>query len=221
VRTGLAENDSEGRRGTAPLEEPQALLKSRSIRSDADKFADSLHYACLPEYHMASTTIRDRCRTLRYRRLPVRQRVCVRLRRPSFQGTQRDAVPIFLGCLGTSHLTGIGYSGNERAGRLRPNLYFIGGQWVAREARIAAGLTARNRYFFSKWNDLTKRSSLRHKAYKRFFARLAQARAHFDTKERALPRSLATSTGVVMADPDRFKQINDAYGHDAALLWPT
>ena len=79
-------------------------------------------------------------------------------------------------------------------GRLRPNLYFIGGQWVAREARIAAGLTARNRYFFSKWNDLTKRSSLRHKAYKRFFARLAQARAHFDTKERALPRSLATST---------------------------
>jgi hypothetical protein len=31
---------------------------------------------------------------------------------------------------------------------LRPNLYFIGGHWVAREARIAASLTTRNRYFF-------------------------------------------------------------------------
>jgi hypothetical protein len=44
-------------------------------RIDAGKIADFLRCDFLPECHMASTAIRDRRRTLRYRHLLVRQRV--------------------------------------------------------------------------------------------------------------------------------------------------
>ena len=45
------------------------------ISVDANKIADCLRCDFLPECHMASTEIRDRRRTLRYRQLLVRQMV--------------------------------------------------------------------------------------------------------------------------------------------------
>src|ERR1700733_14401648 len=50
-----------------------ALAKKKNDRIDAGKIADCLRCDFLPECHMASTEIRDRRRTLRYRHLVVRQ----------------------------------------------------------------------------------------------------------------------------------------------------
>jgi hypothetical protein len=47
----------------------------RQDRIDAGKIADCLRFDFLPECHMASTEIRDRRRTLRYRGLLVKQMV--------------------------------------------------------------------------------------------------------------------------------------------------
>jgi transposase len=52
-----------------------AAAKKKNDRIDADKIADCLRCDFLPECHMASTEIRDRRRTLRYRHLLVRQMV--------------------------------------------------------------------------------------------------------------------------------------------------
>jgi transposase len=52
-----------------------AVAKKKNDRIDAGKIADCLRCDFLPECHMASTAIRDRRRTLRYRHLLVRQRV--------------------------------------------------------------------------------------------------------------------------------------------------
>ena len=52
-----------------------AAAKKRNDRIDAGKIADGLRCDFLPECHMATTEIRDRRRTLRYRHLLVRQRV--------------------------------------------------------------------------------------------------------------------------------------------------
>src|SRR6202158_4915680 len=52
-----------------------ALAKKKNDRIDAGKIADCLRCDFLPECHMASTQIRDRRRTLRYRHLLVRQMV--------------------------------------------------------------------------------------------------------------------------------------------------
>src|SRR5258708_24086561 len=46
-----------------------AAAKKKNDRIDAGKIADCLRCDFLPECHMASTEIRDRRRTLRYRRL--------------------------------------------------------------------------------------------------------------------------------------------------------
>ena len=51
------------------------LAKKKNDRIDAGKIADCLRCDFLPECHMASTEIRDRRRTLRYRHLLVRQMV--------------------------------------------------------------------------------------------------------------------------------------------------
>ena len=50
-----------------------AASKKKNDRIDASKIADCLRCDFLPECHMASTEIRDRRRTLRYRHLVVRQ----------------------------------------------------------------------------------------------------------------------------------------------------
>ena len=50
-----------------------AAAKKKNDRIDAGKIADCLRYDFLPECHMASTAIRNRRRTLRYRPLLVRQ----------------------------------------------------------------------------------------------------------------------------------------------------
>jgi transposase len=50
-----------------------AMAKKKNDRIDANKIADCLRCDFLPECHMASTEIRDRRRTLRYRHLLVRQ----------------------------------------------------------------------------------------------------------------------------------------------------
>ena len=50
-----------------------AASKKKNDRIDAGKIADCLRCDFLPECHMASTEIRDRRRTLRYRNLVVRQ----------------------------------------------------------------------------------------------------------------------------------------------------
>jgi transposase len=50
-----------------------AASKKKNDRIDAGKIADCLRCDFLPECHMASTEIRDRRRTLRYRQLVVRQ----------------------------------------------------------------------------------------------------------------------------------------------------
>src|SRR5882672_520418 len=52
-----------------------ALAKKKNDRIDAGKIADSLRCDFLPECHMASTAIRERRQTLRYRNLLVRQAV--------------------------------------------------------------------------------------------------------------------------------------------------
>jgi len=50
-----------------------AASKKKNDRIDAGKIADCLRCDFLPECHMASTEIRDRRRTLRYRQLVIRQ----------------------------------------------------------------------------------------------------------------------------------------------------
>src|SRR6266542_3917735 len=50
-----------------------AAAKKKNDKVDASKIADCLRCDFLPECHMASTEIRDRRRTLRYRCLLVRQ----------------------------------------------------------------------------------------------------------------------------------------------------
>src|SRR5438128_216455 len=52
-----------------------AAAKKKNDRIDAGKIAECLRCDFLPECHMASTAIRDRRRTLRYRHLLVRQMV--------------------------------------------------------------------------------------------------------------------------------------------------
>src|SRR5579862_6657579 len=52
-----------------------AAAKKKNDKIDASKIADCLRCDFLPECHMASTEIRDRRRTLRYRNLLVRQTV--------------------------------------------------------------------------------------------------------------------------------------------------
>src|SRR6266699_1373874 len=52
-----------------------AAAKKKNDKVDAGKIADCLRCDFLPECHMASTEIRDRRRTLRYRHLLVRQMV--------------------------------------------------------------------------------------------------------------------------------------------------
>src|SRR3989454_8205450 len=52
-----------------------AAAKKKKDGIDAGKIADCLRCDFLPECHMASTAIRDRRRTLRYRHLLVRQMV--------------------------------------------------------------------------------------------------------------------------------------------------
>jgi transposase len=52
-----------------------AAAKKKNDRIDASKIADCLRCDFLPECHMASTEIRDRRRTLRYRHLVLRQMV--------------------------------------------------------------------------------------------------------------------------------------------------
>src|SRR5947209_13970263 len=52
-----------------------AAAKKRNDRIDAGKIADCLRCDFLPECHMASTEIRDRRRTLRYRSLVIKQMV--------------------------------------------------------------------------------------------------------------------------------------------------
>src|SRR6201986_2215333 len=52
-----------------------AAAKKKNDRIDAGKIADCLRCGFLPECHMASTEIRDRRRTLRYRSLVVKQMV--------------------------------------------------------------------------------------------------------------------------------------------------
>src|SRR6201981_3778522 len=52
-----------------------AAAKRKNDRTDASKIADCLRCDFLPECHMASTEIRDRRRTLRYRELLVKQMV--------------------------------------------------------------------------------------------------------------------------------------------------
>ena len=52
-----------------------AAAKKKNDRIDASKIADCVRCDFLPECHMASTEIRDRRRTLRYRNLVIRQMV--------------------------------------------------------------------------------------------------------------------------------------------------
>jgi transposase len=52
-----------------------AVAKKKNDRIDAKKIADCLRCDFLPECYMASTEIRERRRTLRYRNLLVRQAV--------------------------------------------------------------------------------------------------------------------------------------------------
>ena len=55
-----------------------AAAKKKSDRVDASKICDCLRCDFLPECHMVSTEIRERRRTLRYRKLLVRQNVQLR-----------------------------------------------------------------------------------------------------------------------------------------------
>src|ERR1700683_3341976 len=57
-----------------------AVAKKKNDRIDASKICDCLRCDFLPESHMASTAIRERRRTLRYRNLLVRQMVQMKIK---------------------------------------------------------------------------------------------------------------------------------------------
>jgi transposase len=57
-----------------------AAAKRKNDRIDANKICDCLRCDFLPECHMASTAIRERQRTLRYRNLLVRQMVQMKIK---------------------------------------------------------------------------------------------------------------------------------------------
>jgi transposase len=57
-----------------------AAAKKKNDRIDANKICDCLRCDFLPEYYMASTAIRERRRTLRYRNLLVRQMVQMKIK---------------------------------------------------------------------------------------------------------------------------------------------
>jgi len=57
-----------------------ALAKKKNDRIDANKICDCLRCDFLPECYMASTAIRERRRTLRYRNLLVRQMVQMKIK---------------------------------------------------------------------------------------------------------------------------------------------
>jgi transposase len=57
-----------------------AAAKKKNDRIDASKICDCLRCDFLPESHMASTAIRERRRTLRYRNLLVRQMVKMKIK---------------------------------------------------------------------------------------------------------------------------------------------
>jgi hypothetical protein len=57
-----------------------AAAKKKNDKIDARKIADCLRCDFVPECHMASTQIRDRRRTLRYRNLVIRQTVQIKNR---------------------------------------------------------------------------------------------------------------------------------------------
>ena len=58
----------------------RAIAKKKNDRIDASKICDCLRCDFLPESHMASTAIRERRRTLRYRNLLVRQMVQMKIK---------------------------------------------------------------------------------------------------------------------------------------------
>src|SRR5271169_6638634 len=57
-----------------------AAAKKKNDRIDASKICDCLRCDFLPECHMVSTEIRERRRTLRYRKLLVRQNVQLKIK---------------------------------------------------------------------------------------------------------------------------------------------
>ena len=57
-----------------------AAAKKKNDRIDASKICDCLRCDFLPESYMASTAIRERRRTLRYRNLLVRQMVQMKIK---------------------------------------------------------------------------------------------------------------------------------------------
>src|ERR1700723_2926489 len=57
-----------------------AVAKKKNDRIDASKICDCLRCDFLPESYIASTAIRERRRTLRYRNLLVRQMVQMRIK---------------------------------------------------------------------------------------------------------------------------------------------
>jgi transposase len=57
-----------------------AAAKKKNDKIDARKIADCLRCDFLPECHMASTEIRDRCRKLRFRSLVIKQVVQMKSR---------------------------------------------------------------------------------------------------------------------------------------------
>jgi len=60
-----------------------AAAKRKNDRIDANKICDCLRCDFLPECYMASTAIRERRRTLRYRNLLVRQMVQMKIKTSS------------------------------------------------------------------------------------------------------------------------------------------
>jgi transposase len=73
LRLSGAARASEG--GTSVMLRAIAAAKEKNDRIDASKLADCLRCDFLPECYMASSEIRERRRTLRYRNLLVRQTV--------------------------------------------------------------------------------------------------------------------------------------------------
>jgi transposase len=71
-----------------------AAAKKKNDRIDASKIADCLRCDFLPESYMASTEIRERRRTLRYRNLLVHQMVQMKLKNEYAVGTNTSAAKV-------------------------------------------------------------------------------------------------------------------------------
>jgi transposase len=117
-----------------------AASKKKNDKIDASKIADCLRCDFLPQYHMASTEIRDRRRTLRYRNLVLKLMVQTPNRVSGLlmeSGESYDKQRLHKMC----HFTELSSPKEELSDRIRP-LLRLGREHIRRAQRLGRALTS-------------------------------------------------------------------------------